>query len=92
MGFFTPDTILFFSYVTRSYNWILGIIDFRECFLILQAFFIYFCPVLQLMNGNMLCEEKLLEIMLVYLEQSLKCLTKWVLSEENYDKYVCIEI
>ena len=35
------------------------------------------------MNGNALYEEKLLEIVLICLEQPLKCLTKWVLSEEK---------
>ena len=45
--------------------------------------FTNFCPILQLMNGNTLYEEKLLEIVLICLEQPLKCLTKWVLSEEK---------
>ena len=45
--------------------------------------FIYVCSILQLTNGNTLYEEKLLEIVLICLEQPLKCLTKWVLSEEK---------
>lgn len=45
--------------------------------------FINFFPILQLMNGNTLYEEKLLEIVLICLEQPLKSLTKWVLSEEK---------